>query len=76
MRTSNVLGSVWQDKEGQTIIPGWKELDLKGIILDWSDAQLAGLKEVVGDEGTTKVVKGCQVGVVFDTHYTKRSPSI
>ena len=34
---------------------------LKGIILDWSDAQLSGLRSVVGDQVVSDIVKGCQV---------------
>ena len=29
--------------------------------MDWSDAQLAGLKDVVGDEVASSITKGCQV---------------
>ena len=42
---------------------------LKGIILDWSDAQLGGLKEVVGDDVASSVVKGCQVGAINKLYY-------
>ena len=34
---------------------------LKGIIVDWSDAQLAGLKDVVIDEVASSGTKSCQV---------------
>ena len=34
---------------------------LKGIITDWSDTQLHGLRDAIGEEITSQVVKGCQV---------------
>jgi hypothetical protein len=34
---------------------------LKGIIADWSDTQLHGLQLAIGEETTSKIVKGCQV---------------
>lgn len=34
---------------------------LKGIIADWSDTQMNGLKSAIGEEVANKVVKGCQV---------------
>ena len=34
---------------------------LKGIIADWSDVQLQGLRKAIGEEKTSQVVKGCQV---------------
>ena len=34
---------------------------LNGIIADWSDTQLQGLRAAVGEEEANKVVKGCQV---------------
>lgn len=34
---------------------------LKGIVADWSDTQLNGLKLAIGEEVANKVVKGCQV---------------
>ena len=34
---------------------------LIGIVTDWSDAETAGLKNVVGDDIASKVLKGCQV---------------
>lgn len=34
---------------------------LKGIIADWSDTQLNGLRGAIGEETVNKVVKGCQV---------------
>ena len=34
---------------------------LKGIIADWSDTQLKGLQEAIGEEKTNQVIKGCQV---------------
>lgn len=33
---------------------------LKGIVTDWSDAQLRGLHSAIGKEAS-KLVKGCQV---------------
>ncbi len=34
---------------------------LCGILMDWSDAQLAGLEGAIGSEATEKIAKGCQV---------------
>ena len=34
---------------------------LKGIITNWSDTQLHGLRDAIGEETTSQVVKGCQV---------------
>lgn len=34
---------------------------LKGIVADWSDTQLNGLKSSVGVEVANRVMKGCQV---------------
>ena len=34
---------------------------LKGIIVDWSDTEAKGLREVVGDMTADKVLKGCNV---------------
>lgn len=34
---------------------------LNGIIADWSDTQLQGLQEAIGEKKANKVVKGCQV---------------
>ena len=34
---------------------------LKGIIADWSDTQLNGLRGAIGEESTSKVMKECQV---------------
>ena len=39
---------------------------LKGIIADWSDTQLQGLRGAIGEETTNNVMKGCQV------RYTKQ----
>ena len=36
---------------------------LKGIIADWSDTQLQGLQDAVGEERANNVVKGCQVRI-------------
>ena len=38
---------------------------LQGIIVDWSDQQMAGLEGAVGVEKATKVAKGCRV------HFTR-----
>ena len=34
---------------------------LKAIIIDWSDAQIAGLKSVVGEQRSEELLRGCQV---------------
>ena len=34
---------------------------LKAIILDWSDAQVNGLKEAIGETKATALIKGCKV---------------
>lgn len=34
---------------------------LKGIIADWSDVQLQGLRKAIGEDKANQVVKGCQV---------------
>ena len=34
---------------------------LYGVIVDWSDAQIRGLKEAVGSELAMEIIKGCQV---------------
>ena len=34
---------------------------LKAIILDWSDAEINGLKEAIGDDLATSLIKGCKV---------------
>ena len=39
---------------------------LKGIITDWSDAQICGLKAAIGEDNTNKLVKGCQVYFELD----------
>ncbi len=38
---------------------------LKGIITDWSDAQLQGLKGTIGEEQANKLMKGCQVSYML-----------
>ena len=38
-------------------------VSLAGILMDWSDAQLAGLTGAVGCEVAERVAKGCQVHV-------------
>ena len=42
---------------------------LKGIVTDWSDAQLRGLQSAIGEEEASKLVKGCQVKLHY--HWTK-----
>ena len=34
---------------------------LQGILADWSDTQLKGLEDAIGEENVNKVMKGCQV---------------
>ena len=34
---------------------------LKGIVMDWSDSEVKGLREVVGDEISEIVLRGCNV---------------
>ena len=34
---------------------------LQGIITDWSDAEIKGLKNVIGEESAMKLLKGCKV---------------
>ena len=34
---------------------------LKGIIIDWSDTESKGLREVIGEETAELVLKGCSV---------------
>jgi len=34
---------------------------LKGIVADWSDAQLHGLQGAIGVDQANKLMKGCQV---------------
>ena len=34
---------------------------LLGIVTDWSDTEIAGLKHVVGEETATQLLKGCKV---------------
>ncbi len=34
---------------------------LLGVVIDWSDAEMRGLREAVGTEMATKLLKGCQV---------------
>ena len=34
---------------------------LKGVVLDWSDAEVAGLRAAIGEDLTRKLLKGCQV---------------
>lgn len=36
---------------------------LLGVITDWSDQQINGLAEVVGEKAADGVVKGCQVSI-------------
>ena len=38
---------------------------LKGIVADWSDTQLQGLQDAVGEEKANNVVKGCQVRISY-----------
>ena len=38
---------------------------LKGVIMDWSDAEARGLREAVGDETAESILRGCNV------HYIK-----
>ena len=46
---------------------------LKGIIADWSDTQINGLKLAIGEETANKVVKGCQVFFIhIDIYNTTR----
>jgi hypothetical protein len=33
----------------------------KAVVLDWSDAQVKGLKAAIGDFQTTTLIKGCKV---------------
>ena len=40
---------------------------LKGIIADWSDTQISGLKSAIGEETANSVVKGC--------HYSETPPT-
>ena len=35
--------------------------NLHGLIVDWSDAQIKGLKLAVGRERAEKLLKGCKV---------------
>lgn len=44
---------------------------LKGIIADWSDVQLQGLRRAIGEEKTDQVVKGCQVRTKIHVHVLK-----
>ena len=41
---------------------------LYGVIVDWSDAQIRGLKEAVGSELAMGIIKGCQVCSVHSLH--------
>ena len=34
---------------------------LKGVVTDWSDAEIAGLRGAIGEDMTKKLLKGCQV---------------
>ena len=34
---------------------------LKGVVTDWSDAEIAGLRSAVGEDLGSKLLKGCQV---------------
>ena len=34
---------------------------LQGIVLDWSEQQMKGLKKAVGEETAAQVAKGCRV---------------
>ena len=34
---------------------------LKGVIMDWSDAEARGLREAVGDETAESILRGCNV---------------
>ena len=34
---------------------------LMGIVTDWSDAEISGLKEAIGKETATKVLRGCKI---------------
>ena len=40
---------------------------LVGILADWSDTQVKGLEDAIGQETVSKVMKGCQVG--FNSNY-------
>ena len=42
---------------------------LKGIIADWSDTQLLGLTDAVGNKVADVLVKGCQVKSNFILRY-------
>ena len=49
---------------------------LKGIVADWSDTQMNGLKLAIGETKANKVVKGCQVFFHTKLSYNKYSFSI
>ena len=34
---------------------------LKGIIVDWASAQIAGLKDALGEERAEELLRGCKV---------------
>lgn len=40
---------------------------LQGILADWSDTQLKGLDDAIGEETVKKVMKGCQVYIILIT---------
>ena len=36
---------------------------LKGIIVDWASAQIANLKDALGDECAEELIRGCKVNI-------------
>lgn len=37
---------------------------LKGIIVDWASAQIAGLKDALGEERAEELLRGCKVSML------------
>ena len=70
-----VIGRVRLDKQDKNayslafrkIFQKCKEINPKylefllGLVVDWSDAQIKGLQQVVGEEKADKLLKGCKV---------------
>ena len=54
-----IFSSVQQDHPGFSV-----GNTLLGVNVDWSDAQVKGLKKAIGESLTEKVLKGCQVCVI------------
>ena len=72
-----VIARIWLDQQGASayelafrkMFDKCKQVDtafvlgktLLGVVTDWSDSEIKGLKNVVGEETAGELLKGCQV---------------